>query len=59
MKTKRNRSKSLQQRAKRYYFLGLNSKEIAKLLDCSYKTIQGYAQRGNWTAQRKARRQKE
>lgn len=36
------------QKAYRYYCMGLNSKEIAKLLDCSYRTIQNYMSSENW-----------
>lgn len=31
-----------------YYCLGLNSKEIGKLLDCSYRTVQNYMSSENW-----------
>ncbi len=31
-----------------YYCKGLNSKEIAKLLDCSYRTVQNYMSAENW-----------
>ncbi len=36
------------QKAFYYYSLGLNSKEIAKLLDISHRTIQGYMQKEQW-----------
>ncbi len=36
-----------------YYCKGLNSKEIAKLLDCSYRTIQNYMSAENWKEKRK------
>ncbi|SIQ74282.1 helix-turn-helix transcriptional regulator [Maribacter ulvicola] len=36
------------QKAYRYYCLGLNSKEIAKLLDCSFRTVQNYMSAENW-----------
>ncbi|MCB4807130.1 hypothetical protein LG651_02625 [Tamlana sp. 62-3] len=36
-----------------YYCMGLNSKEIAKLLDCSYRTIQNYMSSENWKDKRK------
>lgn len=31
-----------------YYSKGLTSKEIAKLLDCSYRTVQNYMSTENW-----------
>lgn len=37
-----------------YYCKGLNSKEIAKLLDCSYRTIQNFMSAENWKEKRKA-----
>lgn len=44
----------------RYYCMGLNSKEIEKLLDSevSHRTIQGYMSRENWKGQRATLRQK-
>lgn len=36
------------EKAFKYYCLGLNSKEIGKLLDCSYRTIQNYMSSDNW-----------
>lgn len=36
----------------RLYCLGLNSKEIGKLLDLSYRTIQGAMSRGDWKVKR-------
>jgi DNA-directed RNA polymerase specialized sigma24 family protein len=41
------------QKAFKYYFLGLNSKEIAKLLNCSYRTVQNYMSLENWKEKRK------
>lgn len=38
--------------AHKYHAKGLNSKEIAKLLDCSYRTIQGYISANNWNKHR-------
>lgn len=35
-----------------YYCKDLNSKEIAKLLDCSYRTIQNYMSAENWKEKR-------
>jgi Response regulator containing a CheY-like receiver domain and an HTH DNA-binding domain len=40
------------QEAYRYHCKGLNSKEIAKILNCSYRTIQGYMCSGNWNKTR-------
>ncbi|MGJ1191820.1 helix-turn-helix transcriptional regulator [Sphingobacterium siyangense] len=40
-------------RAFEYYCKGLNSKEIAKLLDCSYRTVQNYMSAENWKERRK------
>jgi len=39
-------------KAYKYYCLGLNSKEIAKLLDCSYRTIQNVMTTEKWKAKR-------
>lgn len=39
-------------KALKYYRMGLNSKEIAKLLDCSYRTVQNYMSAENWKAKR-------
>lgn len=36
----------------KYYCLGLNSREIAKLLDCSFRTIQNYMSAENWKGKR-------
>lgn len=46
-------------RAFKYYCLGLNSKEIAKLLNCSYRTVQNYMSTENWKAKRQEIRAKE
>lgn len=35
-----------------YYCKGLNSKEIAKLLDCSYRTVQNYMSAEDWKEKR-------
>jgi uncharacterized protein YjcR len=35
-------------KAFKYYCLGLNSKEIAKLLNCSFRTVQNYMCKYNW-----------
>lgn len=35
-----------------YYCKGLNSKEIAKLLDCSFRTVQNYMSAEKWKEKR-------
>lgn len=46
-KTKfRNQNKF--QSALRYFTMGLNAKEISKLLDCSHRTIEKYISDGQW-----------
>ena len=42
-----------------YYCKGLNSKEIGKLLDCSFRTVQNYMSAENWKDKRKALKAKE
>ncbi len=37
-----------------YYCKGLNSKEIGKLLDCSYRTIQNYMSTEKWKNKRQS-----
>ena len=49
MKTTKEQIKN---KAFQYYCKGLNSKEIAKLLDLSYRTIQGYMLKDNWKLKR-------
>ena len=39
-------------KAFKYYCMGLNSKEIGKLLDVSYRTIQNYMSSENWKQKR-------
>jgi uncharacterized protein YjcR len=39
-------------KAYEYYCKGLTSKEIGKLLDCSYRTIQNYMSAENWKKKR-------
>lgn len=39
-----------------YYCKGLNSKEIAKLLDCSFRTVQNYMSAENWKQKRKSKK---
>lgn len=41
------------QKAFKYYCMGLNSKEIAKLLDISFRTVQSYMLKENWNEKRK------
>lgn len=36
-----------------YYCKDLNSKEIAKLLDCSFRTVQNYMSAENWKEKKK------
>ena len=48
----RKTNEQLKQKAFYYYSLGLNSKEIAKLLNISYRTIQGYMYKENWKGKR-------
>lgn len=54
MKTKNLTSEQLQQ-AFKYYCIGLKSQEIAKLLDCSYRTIQNYMSSEKWKEKKKAK----
>lgn len=42
------------EKAFKYYCMGLNSKEIALLLKCSYRTVQNYMSADNWKQKRKA-----
>lgn len=39
-------------KAFKYYCMGLNSHEIGKLLDCSYRTIQNFMSAENWKEKR-------
>lgn len=39
----------------KYYCKDLNSKEIAKLLDVSFRTVQNWIYRNDWKAKRKAK----
>ena len=39
-------------KAYEYYCKGLNSKEIALILGCSYRTIQNYMSEQNWKQKR-------
>jgi transposase len=47
-------SKRWHAKAFRYYCYGLNSKELAKLFDVSYRTVQGLMSRENWKERRDA-----
>lgn len=49
MKTKNT---DIRNRAFQYYCKGLNSKEIGKLLDISYRTIQNWMSADNWKNKR-------
>ena len=49
---KQNKKKINSKKAFKYYCLGLNSKEIAKLLDYSFRTIQNYMNAENWKQKR-------
>ena len=40
-----------------YYCMGLNSHEIGKLLDCSYRTIQNFMSAENWKEKRTNKKQ--
>jgi len=44
-------------KAFKYYCMGLNSHEISKLLDCSFRTIQNFMSAENWKAKRKEKEQ--
>ncbi len=52
----RTKSKNLQKNdiktAFKYYCLGLNSHEIAKLLNCSFRTVQNYMSSEKWKEKR-------
>jgi DNA-directed RNA polymerase specialized sigma24 family protein len=49
---KQNKNKIDSAKAFKYYCLGLNSKEIAKLLDCSFRTVQNYMNVEKWKQKR-------
>jgi DNA-directed RNA polymerase specialized sigma24 family protein len=55
---KQNKKKIDNVKAFKYYCLGLNSKEIAKLLDCSFRTIQNYMNDENWKQKRNLKNNK-
>lgn len=50
----RNQEKEQKESAFRYYLMGLNSKDIGKLLDLSYRTVQGYMSSDGWKEKREA-----
>lgn len=56
MNTKALITPEMKQRAFKYYCMGLNSREIGKLLDCSYRTVQNYMSAENWKERRKAKK---
>ena len=41
-------TKETKTKAYKYYCMGLNSKEIAKLLDLNFRTVQQIMKRENW-----------
>lgn len=46
-------SDTTKKEAFRYYCLGLTSKEIGKLLDLSYRTVQNFMSAENWKQKKK------
>lgn len=54
MKAKNLTNEQLQ-KAFKYFCIGLNSHEIGKLLDCSYRTIQNYMSSEKWKEKKKAK----
>lgn len=46
------------EKAFEYYCKRLNSKEIAKLLDCSFRTVQNFMSAENWKEKRKVLKNK-
>ena len=46
-------SNEAKNKAFKYFCIGLNSHEIAKLLDCSYRTIQNFMSAEKWKEKRK------
>lgn len=46
-------TKTKHYKAFEYYLKGLNSKEIAKIMGCSYRTIQNYMSAERWKQKRK------
>ncbi|MHC6201551.1 terminase gpP N-terminus-related DNA-binding protein [Elizabethkingia miricola] len=52
MNTKTLITPEIKQKAFKYFCMGLNSHEISKLLDCSYRTIQNYMSAENWKERR-------
>jgi uncharacterized protein YjcR len=50
-----NNPKTRKNKAFDYYLSGLNSKEISKLLNCSFRTIQNYMSKEHWKERRAAK----
>ena len=50
---KKTTPEQTRKKAYKYFLIGLNSKEIAKLLDISFKTVQSYMLKYKWNANRK------
>jgi uncharacterized protein YjcR len=44
----------IKEKAYEYYAMGLNSKEIGKLLDLSFRTVQNYMSAESWKEKREA-----
>lgn len=49
----------IKEKAYEYYAMGLTSKEIGKLLDLSFRTIQNYMTVDGWKEKREAQRERE
>ena len=47
------------EKAFQYYCIGLNSKEIGKLLDLSFRTVQNYMSKENWKERRRRIRERQ
>jgi len=45
---------TVKNKAFEYYCKGLNSKEISKLIDMSYRTVQNWMCKGNWKQKRQS-----
>jgi uncharacterized protein YjcR len=52
-KVKQSKPQHRKTKAFEYYMAGLNSKEIAKILNCSFRTIQNYMHKDQWKKKRK------
>ena len=46
------RFETIKTKAYHYFLMGLNSKEVAKLLDISFRTVQNYIRVGKWKQSR-------